>query len=442
MSSDPWTDSFVAPGETSAGNQVVWARNRRADCTYAHRSFALNMPTSRDHGQPARFICKVFDETEPSVPPENCEEYVLATTPGGRKQIKLLVAREAGRVKDLRIEKVPTRGDATKMKELLRLDRAGAARLIQLIRTLDYIPVDGDKTLRLDDDLIREVLADPAAIQTVYQRDPNKFRRLIEDDASARDLVALAHRRDQLARFRRLLADPDLFAEQAANAGGREAMWQSFLEENPWILGISLAGQLLTSWNDEKLEQVVAGFSIAGSGKRADALMRTAGRIRSMVFAEIKHHQTALLGDEYRSGCWSPSREMAGGVVQAQQTVQRAITDIGQRLPDTDDQGAETGYATYLLRPRSFLILGHLDQLRGSGGVHRTKHQSFELYRRNLYEPEILTFDELLARAEWHVTTAEQDRVTPPSVSPDDESVPPPDDPWATAEPWPDEPPF
>jgi hypothetical protein len=39
---------------------------------------------------------------------------------------------------------------------------------------------------------------------------------------------------------------------------------------------------------------VVAGHSIAGAGKRVDALMRTAGRIRSMVFAEIKHHGTAL----------------------------------------------------------------------------------------------------------------------------------------------------
>ena len=58
----------------------------------------------------------------------------------------------------------------------------------------------------------------------------------------------------------------------------------------------------------------------------------------------------------------------------------------------------------FFIRPRSFLILGTLDQLCGSaGGVHRAKHRSFELYRRNLYEPEIITFDELLARAEWNV---------------------------------------
>jgi antiviral defense system Shedu protein SduA len=61
------------------------------------------------------------------------------------------------------------------------------------------------------------------------------------------------------------------------------------------------------------------------------------------------------------------------------------------------------GIDTYLVRPRSFLIIGNLKDLRRQGGVHREKYESFELYRRNLYEPEVITFDELLARAEWHV---------------------------------------
>lgn len=86
-----------------------------------------------------------------------------------------------------------------------------------------------------------------------------------------------------------------------------------------------------------------------------------------------------------------------------------ATRDIDKRLADIDEHGAETGEATWLIRPRSFLIIGDLEELRGPGGVHPDKHQSFELYRRNLYEPEIITFDELLARAEWHVEVAEQD---------------------------------
>lgn len=38
---------------------------------------------------------------------------------------------------------------------------------------------------------------------------------------------------------------------------------------------------------------------------------------------------------------------------------------------------------------------------------NRPKFKSFEFYRRNLYEPEVITFDELFARTEWQVTLAE-----------------------------------
>jgi hypothetical protein len=76
-------------------------------------------------------------------------------------------------------------------------------------------------------------------------------------------------------------------------------------------------------------------------------------------------------------------------------------------LNKLDDDGAETGEAAYVVRPRSYLIAGHLRKLRGANGVHRDKYRSFELYRRNLYEPDVITFDELLARAEWHVQAAQ-----------------------------------
>jgi hypothetical protein len=257
--------------------------------------------------------------------------------------------------------------------------------------------------------LVRAMLSRPETTRALYDLEPTLFARLIESDVSARDVIAINHRRSIVDRFRELLQDPELFRDTAEAVGSREAVWQRLLEENPWILGVSLAGQLLTSWNEEKLEQVVAGFSIAGPGKRADALLRTNGGIRAMVFAEIKHHETALLSEEYRGGCWSPSPELSGGVVQVQRTVQLAIRQIGDRLPEEDEDGVETGEYTYMVRPRQFLIAGNLAEFRGARGINRQKYESFELFRRNIYEPEILTFDELLARAEWHVEAADRE---------------------------------
>ena len=76
-----------------------------------------------------------------------------------------------------------------------------------------------------------------------------------------------------------------------------------------------------------------------------------------------------------------------------------------QTAPQTKRDSSEF---IYLIRPRSFLIVGNLNEFIGeAGGIHHGKYQSFQLYRRNMQEPEIITFDELLARAEGLVNAAD-----------------------------------
>lgn len=404
-----WGDIFSLPDPP---NEVTWAQGRLPHRTYIARSFTLNLPASQDHGQSARYITKVFDESSEEEPPAtematSREEYIVATSPGGRKQIKLQVVRESGNVRQLLLQKVPTNPEAVKMETLLDLDREGAGRLIDFVRMLDSVPAEGDTSVRIDDQVLQDFFRDPDAMAALYGRDPTSLRQLIELDANAEDVIAISRRREVVGYFRKLLDDPDFFDEVAADYSSPEKVWQILFEREPWLLGANLAGQLITKWSADRLEQVVTGASVSGPGKRTDALMRTNGRIRAMIFAEIKHHRTLLVEKEYRSGCWAPSTDLSGGVVQIQQTVHLATRDIQGRLADKGEDGAETGEHTYVVRPRSFLIAGSLDQLRGLGGVHKEKYESFELYRRNLYEPEIVTFDELLARAEWQCTLLE-----------------------------------
>lgn len=85
------------------------------------------------------------------------------------------------------------------------------------------------------------------------------------------------------------------------------------------------------------------------------------------------------------------------------------MTQIGERLAEVDGTGVDVpGEYTYLLRPRAFVVVGQLSELTGEAGGHnQDKIRSFELFRRQLQEPEILTFDEVLARAEWAMHLAE-----------------------------------
>jgi hypothetical protein len=368
------------------------------------------MSFGRDAGQRARYIHKVFDE-EATPDDENWEweKHVVSRTPGGRKQLELNVARAEGVVRKIRIQKVPTSGDLTKLEHILELDREQSTRLIDLIKALDSIPVEGDRTVFVDDQLLRDFFSDPDAMGRAYAQNPERFRALIQSDASASDVIALQRRRDVVNTMRTWLEDEDAFDAAKVEAGGPEHAWQQLLEVNPWILGIGLGGQLLTSWDRSKLEQLVVGADIQTVGKRVDALMRTNGIVRTMAFAEIKHHRTNLLANRpYRPGTWGPSPELAGAVVQVQQTVRMALRDLGEYIEDKAEDGSRAGTGTFLVRPRSYLIVGCLSQLLGTaGGPIDDKVHSLELFRRNLHEPEIITFDELLARAEWHVKVAE-----------------------------------
>lgn len=400
--------SFLRLGDLPEPNEVTYAEGRLTTRTYASRSFVAAF--GRDVGHPTRYVYRVFDEVAAEDDGDGELEWVnevVYTTPGGRKQLQLQVAREAGAVRKLRIQKVPLTGDLTKLETVLELDREQATRLIDMLRAIDVIPIEGESTVHVDDQLLRDVFSDPTAIAEIYSRDPDRFRSLIQTDANADDVIALQRRREVAQRMRTWLDDDDVFDQAAAAAGGPERAWQRLLEANPWVLGVGLGGQLLTGWAPGQLEQTVVGRSIRTVGKRADALLQTVGIVRSLVFAEIKHHRTKLLGDEYRAGCWSPSKELSGAVVQVQQTTHLAAQELGDYVQDQAETGELLPSGTFLLQPRSYVIGGSLVELIGrSGGALRDHVRSFELFRRNLQAPEVLTFDELVARAEWHVELA------------------------------------
>ena len=66
-----------------------------------------------------------------------------------------------------------------------------------------------------------------------------------------------------------------------------------------------------------------------------------------------------------------------------------------------DDGGWQTGDDVYRVRPKTYLVAGSLEQLRG----HDDMITCFELFRSSLTSPEILTYDELYERAKCIVAT-------------------------------------
>jgi hypothetical protein len=139
-------------------------------------------------------------------------------------------------------------------------------------------------------------------------------------------------------------------------------------------------------------------------GKRVDALMKTRGIISNLCFVEIKTHTTALLeAKPYRTGCWAPSKELAGAIAQVQGTVASAVENLSGKINPSDKEGNPTGEEIYNYQPKSYLVIGSMGEFVSEHGVNKDKLRSFELLRKNTSNPEIITFDELYERARFIV---------------------------------------
>ena len=229
---------------------------------------------------------------------------------------------------------------------------------------------------------------------------------MFRSDVTAPEVIAYARRLAQLERFSAMLTDDAVFEDESAKlkeqgkGHGNELTWQAFFEENPWIFGTGLAPQFLHAWDPEKLEQTVRGASVAGPGKKPDALMHTAGALSALVLAEIKSHRTPLIdGEEYRKGVWPPSEELTASVAQCHTTLDAATATLGNMLTQRDADGFDTDTWAAVCRPRSLLVVGSLSQLEKQGKTNLPQFENFERFRRSLRDPEVITFDELYLRA-------------------------------------------
>lgn len=235
---------------------------------------------------------------------------------------------------------------------------------------------------------------------------------ILKTNITKEDLIALAYRKEQLDIFEKILHNPLDFKtyKEKFVLRGDEAVWQHFFEKNTWIFGYGLNYIFTSPLSDDlKLEQVVQGYSFFQSGKRVDALLKTRGFISSLCFVEIKTHNTPLIESEsYRPACYCISRELAGAVSQIQKTVQKAVSNIRTKLEVVTPDGNPTDNVAYLYQPRSFIIIGKLDEFQTPNGTNEEKFGSFELFRQNINNPEVITFDELYERAKFIVRQSER----------------------------------
>ena len=284
--------------------------------------------------------------------------------------------------------------------------------LYNFLRNIEVLPLRDELSAKLDDQFVSSLVLSRQQALDLLASQPDLVEELVRTKVSARDVAELGHRRKQLTEFAQLLEDEAYFEARRKSLGankGPEAIWQTFFEDSTWIFGYGLNYVLNSPLDGAKLETAVRGHDFLGSGRRVDALLKTQGLISALSFGEIKTHKSDLLKrvvQPYRKECWQVSDELAGGVAQVQRSVQTSLANIRSKIELKDASGAPTGETLFMYQPRSFLVIGSLSEFRAAQGINEEKYSSFELFRRSLNAPEIVTFDELYERAKYVVESS------------------------------------
>jgi hypothetical protein len=351
-----------------------------------------------------RIASKLIEQPTTYAFAEIKDEKVLRHKDGAQTSIKATFFEDDRRIEVLNIQGYTVATDKPHNASFSFIgDEIG--KLIEFLNHVRGMPLNTSGALQITDEDLRRLVLSNAQAQAIFHDNQELFAEVVRSAVTKEDVIAVGYRKRQLQIFQKLLEEPDYFEDVKRRLQSTsEGVWQRFFEKNPWVFGYGLSYIQLSQFNDKKLEQVVHGHTVSERGKRVDALLRTRGVISSLCFVEIKTHATDLLQDKpYRAGCWAPSDELSGGVSQVQGSVASAVESIRTKLSLKDDSGNPTGEEAYNYVPRSFLVVGSLQEFVGDHGVNQEKYRSFELFRRNIFTPEIITFDELFERAKFIV---------------------------------------
>jgi hypothetical protein len=287
-----------------------------------------------------------------------------------------------------KVEAPESAGGALKARVDLGVCHDAAWQLVEFLRSLREVEVPGERFSLVSQN-------ESQIVDAIRGRDQGSVLNIIRGLAatpglrlSEADVSQLLQRREKLEHFKIALhSKPD-----------DERWWQTFFDRNKWIFGYGLNYQIL---KHERSQPVYGGTRVDGrGGQRGDTLASTVGDVNFTVLVEIKTPKTPLLTgtEEVRSGAWSLSKDLTDALVQLQ-----ANTDTWNRQGSLQEDNRDRLEAqdVFTVQPKGILVIGTLSEVQRS----RSKRGTFQRFRMGLHGIDVLTFDELLRRAEFIVSS-------------------------------------
>jgi hypothetical protein len=348
-----------------------------------------------------RLIRGVIEGTERVLLGEIEGSMCLRITGDKRKtQVTALVSQDDGGIRRVTLETFQNRaGDWYQAyeKDSFSFRSDEFERLLAFLDSIKFIDRSNEERFDVRDVSVGhgpKIIADAsdhALLSRIRKLGPQERERLFRDvhaDLTQNEVNLLLGRRQGLEQFEQQLAD------------GRwaETDWQDFFERQSWVFGYGLDYRIMRPFDREMV--VGAGGTDDRDRPTVDYLLNF---MNYSVLVEIKRPDTPIFQQRRagRSGTWRFSNEFMDAVSQVLE--QKAEWLLQAQTGQNFNKSGERRLDARTRDPKAILVIGRGLDIDGYGNARdaEVRRDTFELFRRDTRNLDIVTFDEVLERARF-----------------------------------------
>ncbi len=387
-------------------DEYYYFSKRSLDKIYVSKEFPFKT-FSGSIEKKKRFIKKVFEKSENTEFVKVDGEIVLRSSATGRDQVSVVLVRdEEGKYMSFTLQKFRDNkvSGLKPVEHSFTFHRHEFIALLKFLSDLKFLDFEDESRFVVNDSELSHkkillglkpageegvlVNKDDAqlikSLNNLRGADREKLLKSLKNNILTKeDIDILSGRKEGLEQFKIEMAKE--------RQDWDEKKWQTFFMDNSWIFGYGLDYRFLSIIQKEAS---VSDIDIDGKNTViSDFLMSDT---RFTVLVELKRPDTKLFEkDGNRSKSWRLSKDLTYAVSQI--LAQKAEWEIKAQTEQYREDGEVIEEKTY--DPKTILIIGNTEQFRGTDRDSRVKAKTFELYRRNSKNIEIVTYDELYDKA-------------------------------------------
>lgn len=360
-----------------------------------------------------RYVSQIIDERQQCFVVSEKGNSTLYMTSGGKQKIQatILETEQEKQVPVLYVSRINVKTEkiASSGEQQMCLYPEVIEKLYNFIGKIKSIDYSNPNSFKINENDFKNLDDNPVVSSDSYFKNLIKSPKaaeivesLIEKGViTSKDIVNTSFRKKGLKIFKNLIDDDNYWKNYAdknnISKNKEEKAWQYFFEKNEWIFGYGLDHRFKSIL---QREPHISDGELDGSNTViADYLL---GDKRFTTFVEMKKPSTELFGKaKNRSNSWKLSNDVVESVSQILEQKASGLIKLDKQQFNSDGNIiSQKAYDSKVI-----LLIGHWKQLEESTNdlEREIKKKTFELFRTDSRNIEILTYDELYDRAKYIV---------------------------------------